>query len=712
MIHSSWKPQGKLVNRSWFQRKRKIPNFGWRSSSLESLRGGGHDSVMTRRYSQINHQSSDKDPSRPGEDDARCTPSSRTFQVSYLTDVEGDRDYLTRYVNNSRILRFVPIDPTKSDFPFDFPYEHWIDFVNVEENDTRGQSTVIPMLVYGGDVWDKGGSDLYVIRQLLALRIRYPSRVHLIMGNRDVNKMRMVEELGSTVGAAKAPIPHPGVYWKFRSSINGGKPSSPDNDDPVERLQWMLRETMGSPDAFEYRRQELAELRLAKQDAQQSSSYGEQVSDMDVVDSYRASCHPLTGEMGLYLSHAQLALRLGPALFIHGALPLTVPLMEEFQQDRNRNGSFWDDLTKVMPFLEPGVTAASVGVTNTMEWIRHLNDSFAKCAIEEWQTTHSSSSSSPKPESIWSNQGGYHNPQHSHESWTKLMQYGMGWTPDGVRNPTVVYNSWSESGFPNRFASHGEEEPEKRRENDLYVRLIREFLVKTPGLRVICTGHQPQGDMANVICVELESSEDIDSDHNDETTADADLDWIVSADTSYSGDVKHFVPNDKNEEETVSLGREGSKSGRGMRAVCEVLLSWSTTLRKELDTHVDGPEMSLDHRDNEDSGQASGPVVIARHGRLSDGTDYECWPLPGTAHENTEFGVGKVFAPPDNKTGSQGVPASDALWWTRAAFQDGTLMLCRGYDYNFWNCRVMERSVCEEYSSSVETGSTASAAAR
>lgn len=56
---------------------------------------------------------------------------------------------------------------------------------------------------------------------------------------------------------------HGGIYFLFSTNRVGDPKLSSANvpDDAPERLKWILRDTLGSPDAFEYRRQELKELK-------------------------------------------------------------------------------------------------------------------------------------------------------------------------------------------------------------------------------------------------------------------------------------------------------------------------------------------------------------------------------------------------------------------------------------------------------------------
>ena len=172
-----------------------------------------------------------------------------------------------------------------------------------------------------GDIWDKGGSDLYVLRQLLSLHARYPHRVHFIMGNRDINKMRIIDELGIPSSDIHKqddlmPQPHDGVYWLGRT-LCSGLPADPGanvvpSTSAAERLKWMLQRTMGSVDAFELRRSELKRERIAimngtaavsnpaASNAAKQADEGNNLSvtDDEVAQSYIRSCNPVYGIMG------------------------------------------------------------------------------------------------------------------------------------------------------------------------------------------------------------------------------------------------------------------------------------------------------------------------------------------------------------------------------------------------------------------------------
>eukprot|EP00978_Attheya_sp_CCMP212_P049549 scaffold679537_cov51-Attheya_sp.AAC.1 len=357
-----------------------------------------------------------------------------TLKISFLTDVEGDGAYLDRFVQNSEILKFQTVTPRWDRTGSFFPYDKEIVF---QEPDS--------ILVYGGDLWDKGGSDLYVIRQLLSLRARYHERVQFLMGNRDINKMRILEELGvhtSDDDCEPSSLPfHPGVWW-LKGSGRRGDPdlcstrnndryeytsidgtvleeALPETSVPTssagERIKWMLSQTMGSPDAFEFRRSELQWERC-----QQYGVQAMEVTDEDVAESYRQSCHPTRGEMGQYLSQAKIAIRLGNALFVHGALPLTPDILAHMTSiqnsssitgNRSADSNLWSDLfDRCMPWKH--TRNPNKPITTANEFIEEL-DRFAKRSINAWKRriaieeershTHQDNSS----QKIWSIAGGY-----------------------------------------------------------------------------------------------------------------------------------------------------------------------------------------------------------------------------------------------------------------------------------------------------------------
>ena len=106
------------------------------------------------------------------------TSASVGFNVGYITDIEGNLSFWHRYVTMSKVLR----------------------------RNERGEIELKDgdHFVFGGDLWDRGPGDMRVLRDLLSLKQRYPERVHFILGNRDLNKVRLLAEM-SAVARAYSP---------------------------------------------------------------------------------------------------------------------------------------------------------------------------------------------------------------------------------------------------------------------------------------------------------------------------------------------------------------------------------------------------------------------------------------------------------------------------------------------------------------------------
>ena len=88
--------------------------------------------------------------------------------VGYCTDIEGNLAYWKRFISISKVL------------------EESEDGVVLKSN---------CYFVYGGDVCDRGPGDIRVMRDIINLKKRNPDHVFIILGNRDVNKMRLLTEL-------------------------------------------------------------------------------------------------------------------------------------------------------------------------------------------------------------------------------------------------------------------------------------------------------------------------------------------------------------------------------------------------------------------------------------------------------------------------------------------------------------------------------------
>jgi hypothetical protein len=129
--------------------------------------------------------------------------------ISFVTDVEGNFTYWKNYISFSKILKGRAGDG------------------KLELIDSLSQ------LVYGGDVCDRGTGDVRVLKDLIGLKKDYPDRIHFILGNRDVNKLRLPFEL--TKSAIKVP---PTVYW-IRNKDEITQENIICEDTLADRLKWV-----------------------------------------------------------------------------------------------------------------------------------------------------------------------------------------------------------------------------------------------------------------------------------------------------------------------------------------------------------------------------------------------------------------------------------------------------------------------------------------
>lgn len=114
----------------------------------------------------------------------RATTGTATTsnKIVYVTDLEGDYEYWQRYLQFSSVLQ-------------------------------RGNNGNLTMpdgyhFVFGGDVCDRGTGDLRIITDLIKLKESYPDRVDFILGNRDINKLRLPYTLHDGVIQY-----YPKCYW-------------------------------------------------------------------------------------------------------------------------------------------------------------------------------------------------------------------------------------------------------------------------------------------------------------------------------------------------------------------------------------------------------------------------------------------------------------------------------------------------------------------
>eukprot|EP00924_Labyrinthula_sp_SR-Ha-C_P000268 snap_masked-scaffold_25-processed-gene-2.35-mRNA-1 protein AED:0.41 eAED:0.41 QI:0/0/0/0.5/1/1/2/0/516 len=212
--------------------------------------------------------------------------------VAYITDVEGNMEYFNKCIDASGAF-----DRDGGDLKLKESY----------------------FFVYGGDVFDKGPNDIQVCTTLIKLKEQYPDRVVLIIGNRDANKLRIFSE-AKFDEKEKEKIQQKSAPEKESGQTFQGE--DPEEEllkvhTEINKLKWLLQHTLGSPGAFEFRREEL------------QNKTGGPVLDNVVLQSYIDSVDPkiLSNSQSeisqrafvlKYLKLGQIGVQINDALFVHG----------------------------------------------------------------------------------------------------------------------------------------------------------------------------------------------------------------------------------------------------------------------------------------------------------------------------------------------------------------------------------------------------------
>ncbi|EOD26978.1 hypothetical protein EMIHUDRAFT_443285 [Emiliania huxleyi CCMP1516] len=324
----------------------------------------------------------------------RCSPHPCEYEIAFVSDVEGDLDYFNRWVAGSRCVAYTGSDEAALTLTHARAY-----------------------FVYGGDVPDHGRGSEQLLRLLVGLKRAFPRRVALLVGNRDLNKLRLTSECApSDLARPHWSIPAP--HWDASAptlsqhleqvaAARGGA-TAESCDCAAERLRWMYENTLGCPATFEARRAELAALRSVGSATGDNGGGGgggggAAVSDEEVVAAAVADVMPggamsnylrhafsepsrnlpgtfagamsnylrhafsepsrnlpgtLAGAMSNYLRHACVAAVFGQTLFAHGAV------------DARTAGYVPDDSTR---FCLPAAPQAGRMVDSVSEWVDALN---------------------------------------------------------------------------------------------------------------------------------------------------------------------------------------------------------------------------------------------------------------------------------------------------------------------------------------------------
>jgi hypothetical protein len=505
--------------------------------------------------------------------------------------------------------------------PRDASYDHLVDISRFRL--TFRDST--SHFVFGGDAFDHG-ADLTFGRVLLDFKRRFPTRVHLLLGNRDVNKMVLSPRMAPSVTGMAADAAEQRCFslpplsrdvvaaaamtkqlsykdylrqqqqQQSRAHHDGTAAASPSKAgssnqllaDPVTFLQWALKHKMGCPNTFEHRRQELQELhRLREAIAstpaadvvatavgaghhQGCPSCRRVVCDEEVAESFFAAAQP-GGVYHEYLRLGELTVMLDGVLFVHGGVNGSnagfVPSLEATSYaEQLTAGEWW------LPEVQPTPATAETESSPPPRSLSTPNASAAAAA----SAPSSSSATVPKSK------------RHSALEWlAALSSFKSAAFEEWANSTGLCGEALRAYVYPRIIAPHSVAVGTvMHTDGPHHISLPAAAYLIESGIHTVCGGHQPIGDTPAVVRQPGGFA-------------------IVDADTSYCGRSSEFC---------TSYNRRGA-------AVMEVVIDsgeGSTT---------DGPAPSTKttNAHGEAAAAAESPVAhsFVAHGFRADGTAFE-----------------------------------------------------------------------------------------
>lgn len=239
-------------------------------------------------------------------------PEADNHSTIFITDLEGNGENLVnvvaQYAKHDSPLFWLP--PFSNERPPNFALP----------TSAAARLDLKPgyHLVFGGDMQGKGYADIRCTKIFVDLAARYPDRVTLLVGNRDICTMRFPAELQPAFLDSPASYDNPAFpYWVPQHNNptlkQWAEPKQLDPKSREARVRYMLDKTMGSEGAFDRRRLELAII---------TNRDPLSVAVDEVVDSYLNQVHPAANDpfMLNYLRMAQIMHIDGPTLYVHGAI--------------------------------------------------------------------------------------------------------------------------------------------------------------------------------------------------------------------------------------------------------------------------------------------------------------------------------------------------------------------------------------------------------